>query len=110
MLRYFCFGFFWSGWSSQISSIVSPHELLKKLQLVQHEQRETPNDPPRPCPGLAPRFSGPTRGLIERPGPTLSTTALSENTEMQFPVSTADTVNIPVWFSSVPIREGAKES
>lgn len=86
----------WSGWPAQIPSVVSPHELLQKLQLVQHEQRETPSDPLRPSPGLAPRFSGPTQGLAERPTPDRSTTAPSEKPERQIPVSSANTVDIPL--------------
>ncbi|KAJ4930643.1 hypothetical protein JOQ06_024952 [Pogonophryne albipinna] len=35
-------------------------EFDKKLQLVQQEQAS--HDPPRPSPGLAPRFLGPTQG------------------------------------------------
>lgn len=48
------------GLSSQMAGVVSPHELLQKLQLVQQEQAS--HDPPRPSPGLAPRFLGPTQG------------------------------------------------
>lgn len=86
----------WSGWPAQIPGVVSPHELLQKLQLVQHEQRETPSDPLRPSPGLAPRFSGPTQGLAERPTPDRSTTAPSEMSERRIPVSSANTVDIPL--------------
>ncbi|KAM6896363.1 mRNA-decapping enzyme 1B [Lycodopsis pacificus] len=50
------------GLSSQMSGVVSPHELLQKLQLVQQEQSLASHDPPRLCPGLAPRFLGPTQG------------------------------------------------
>ncbi|CAF97221.1 unnamed protein product, partial [Tetraodon nigroviridis] len=66
------------GWSSQIPSVVSPHELLRKLQLVQNEQRIATNEPPRPCPGLAPRFLGPTQAPAEGPAPDLSTTAIKK--------------------------------
>ncbi|KAK9525696.1 hypothetical protein VZT92_016380 [Zoarces viviparus] len=50
------------GLSSQMSGVVSPNELLQKLQLVQQEQSLASHDPPRLCPGLAPRFLGPTQG------------------------------------------------
>lgn len=50
------------GLSSQMPGVVSPHELLQKLQLVQQEQSLASHDPPRLCPGLAPRFLGPTQG------------------------------------------------
>ncbi|XP_026218635.1 mRNA-decapping enzyme 1B [Anabas testudineus] len=48
------------GLSSQMPGVVSPHELLQKLQLVQQEQSLASQDSPRLCPGLAPRFLGPT--------------------------------------------------
>ncbi|KAM6961628.1 mRNA-decapping enzyme 1B [Tautogolabrus adspersus] len=48
--------------SSQMSGVVSPHELLQKLQLVQQEQSLASHDPPRLGPGLAPRFLGPSQG------------------------------------------------
>lgn len=86
--------FVWSGWSSQIPSVVSPHELLRKLQLVQNEQRIATNEPPRPCPGLAPRFLGPTQAPAEGPAPDLSTTAIKK-AAVQIPVSTANILNIP---------------
>lgn len=89
---FFCFLFGWVGWSSQMPGVVSPHELLQKLQLVQHEQRETPNDPPRPCPGLAPRFLGPTQGLAEFPAPILSTTA---NEKASVPIQVSSVNNVP---------------
>lgn len=88
-----------SGWSSQMPGVVSPHELLQKLQLVQHEQREAPNDPPRPCPGLAPRFLGPTQGLAEFPAPILSTKTANEKAAVPIPVSSVN--NVPFWFFSV---------
>ncbi|XP_011611684.1 mRNA-decapping enzyme 1B isoform X1 [Takifugu rubripes] len=74
------------GWPAQIPGVVSPHELLQKLRLVQHEQRESPSDPLRPSPGLAPRFAGPTQGLAERPTPDRSTTAPREKPERQIPM------------------------
>ncbi|KAM7378240.1 hypothetical protein PAMA_013231 [Pampus argenteus] len=49
------------GLSSQMPGVVSPHELLQKLQLVQQEQTLASHDPPRLCPVLAPRFLGPTQ-------------------------------------------------
>lgn len=90
--------FVWSGWSSQMPGVVSPHELLRKLQLVQHEQRETTNDPPRPCPGLAPRFLGPTQALAECSAPDLSMTTAIKKAAVQIPVSNVNTVNIPFGF------------
>lgn len=100
----------WSGWSSHMPGVVSPHELLWKLQLVQHEQRETTNDPPRPCPGLAPRFLGPTQALAECPAPELSTTPAIKKAAMQIPVSAVNTVNIPFWFFRVLFCEDRGET
>uniref|UniRef100_A0AAQ5XDM8 5'-(N(7)-methylguanosine 5'-triphospho)-[mRNA] hydrolase n=1 Tax=Amphiprion ocellaris TaxID=80972 RepID=A0AAQ5XDM8_AMPOC len=60
-----------TGLPSQMPGVVSPHELLQKLQLVQQEQSLASNDPPRPCPSLAPRFLGPTQS--EGAGQTLGT-------------------------------------
>ncbi|KAM9705405.1 mRNA-decapping enzyme 1B [Menidia menidia] len=53
------------GLSAQMQGVVSPHELLQKLQLVQQEQCLTSHEPPRPHPGLAPRFLGPTQNQEE---------------------------------------------
>ncbi|KAM4711927.1 LOW QUALITY PROTEIN: mRNA-decapping enzyme 1B [Anableps anableps] len=52
-----------TGLSSQMQGVVSPHELLQKLQLVQQEQSLTSHEHPRhhPHPGLAPRFLGPSQ-------------------------------------------------
>ncbi|KAM6895762.1 mRNA-decapping enzyme 1B [Xenentodon cancila] len=50
-----------AGLPSQLQSVVSPHELLQKLRLVQQEQSLTSHDPPRHYPGLAPRFLRPTQ-------------------------------------------------
>uniref|UniRef100_A0A3B4X4R7 5'-(N(7)-methylguanosine 5'-triphospho)-[mRNA] hydrolase n=1 Tax=Seriola lalandi dorsalis TaxID=1841481 RepID=A0A3B4X4R7_SERLL len=44
---------FLSGLSSHMPGVVSPHELLQKLQLVQQEQSLASSDPPRLCPGLS---------------------------------------------------------
>uniref|UniRef100_A0A8C7XVH0 5'-(N(7)-methylguanosine 5'-triphospho)-[mRNA] hydrolase n=1 Tax=Oryzias sinensis TaxID=183150 RepID=A0A8C7XVH0_9TELE len=52
-----------TGLPSQLQGVVSPHELLQKLQLVQQEQSLTSLDLPRPHPGLAPRFLGPNQNL-----------------------------------------------
>ncbi|KAM9846057.1 mRNA-decapping enzyme 1B-like [Aulostomus maculatus] len=49
------------GVSSQLPGVVSPHELLHRLQLVQQEQSLASHDPPRLNPVLAPRFLGPTQ-------------------------------------------------
>lgn len=110
MLRKQVFFFVWSGCSSQIPGVLSPHELLRKLQLVQHEQRETSSDPPRPCPGLAPRFLGPTQALAECPAPDLSTTTAIKKAAMQIPVSTVNTLNIPFAFFRVLFCEDRGET
>lgn len=74
--------------------VVSPHELLRKLQLVQQEQRGTTNDPPRACPGLAPRFLDPTQALAECPALDLSATAIKK-AAVQIPVSTVNAFSVP---------------
>uniref|UniRef100_A0A8C6UMK4 Decapping mRNA 1B n=1 Tax=Neogobius melanostomus TaxID=47308 RepID=A0A8C6UMK4_9GOBI len=45
----------------QIPGVVSPHELLQKLQIVQQQQQQglTPGDSPQLGPALAPRFMPP---------------------------------------------------
>lgn len=74
------------GLSSQMPGVVSPHELLQKLQLVQQEQSLASHDPPRLGPGLAPRFQGPAQG--EGGGPVSNPTAATagQKAALQFQV------------------------
>ncbi|KAM3859012.1 mRNA-decapping enzyme 1B-like [Diretmus argenteus] len=71
-----------TGVSSQMPGVVSPHELLQKLQLVQQEQGLVSHDPPRLGPGLATRFLGaaPTQGSNQ------STATTGHKGTMQFQV------------------------
>uniref|UniRef100_A0AAZ1XVS7 5'-(N(7)-methylguanosine 5'-triphospho)-[mRNA] hydrolase n=1 Tax=Oreochromis aureus TaxID=47969 RepID=A0AAZ1XVS7_OREAU len=74
---------------SHVPGMVSPHELLQKLQLVQQEQSLASSEPPRICPGLAPRFLGPaqnqgacvTLGTI--PNPTAATAGQKAALQLQ---------------------------
>lgn len=79
-----------TGLHSQMPGVVSPHELLQKLQLVQQEQSLASNDPPRPCPSLAPRFLGPTQsqGAGQTLGavPNTTTTTAGQKAALQFQV------------------------
>lgn len=61
--------------------VVSPEELLQKLQLIQQEQSLASHDPPRLCPGLAPRFLGPTQATA------------GQKAALQFQVSTVMSVS-----------------
>ncbi|XP_032360686.1 mRNA-decapping enzyme 1B isoform X2 [Etheostoma spectabile] len=76
--------------SSQMSGVVSPHELLQKLQLVQQEQSLASHDPPRLCPGLAPRFLGPTQGQgagsVVGPVPNQTTGTAGQKAALQFQI------------------------
>ncbi|KAF1372358.1 hypothetical protein PFLUV_G00264440 [Perca fluviatilis] len=76
--------------SSQMSGVVSPHELLQKLQLVQQEQSLASHDPPRLCPGLAPRFLGPTQGQgadsVVSPVPNQTTGTAGQKAALQFQI------------------------
>ncbi|XP_068443168.1 mRNA-decapping enzyme 1B [Clinocottus analis] len=78
------------GLPSQMSGVVSPHELLQKLQLVQQEQSLTSHDSPRLCPGLAPRFLGPTQsqdaGSVVGPVSNQTTATAGQKAAMQFQV------------------------
>lgn len=69
--------------------VVSPHELLQKLQLVQQEQSLSSHDPPRLCPVLAPRFLGPTQsqGAGSTLGPVSNQTTAGQKAALQFQVS-----------------------
>lgn len=75
--------------------VVSPSELLQKLQLVQQEQSLVSHDPPRPCPALAPRFLGPSQsqggGLNLGPVSNQTTAAAGDKAALQFQVSIANT-------------------
>lgn len=66
--------------------VVSPHELLQKLQLVQQEQSLASHDPPRLCPGLAPRFLGPTQGQGAGSVPNPTTATAGQKAALQFQV------------------------
>ncbi|XP_072311307.1 mRNA-decapping enzyme 1B [Eucyclogobius newberryi] len=57
-----------TGFSAQIPRVVSPHELLQKLQIVQQEQGKSPSDPPQTVPALAPRFTSPSQTDARDPG------------------------------------------
>ncbi|KAM3587315.1 uncharacterized protein V6R79_001709 [Siganus canaliculatus] len=70
------------GVSSQMPGVVSPHELLQKLQLVQQEQILASHDAPRPSPGLAPRFLGSIQGPGAGPVPTTA----AQKAALQFQV------------------------
>ncbi|TMS02566.1 Voltage-dependent calcium channel subunit alpha-2/delta-4 [Larimichthys crocea] len=72
--------------TSQMPGVVSPHELLQKLQLVQQEQSLTSHDSPRLCPGLAPRFLGPTQGQAAVSAPNQTATTAGQKAAMQFQV------------------------
>lgn len=69
--------------------MVSPHELLQKLQLVQQEQSLASSEPPRICPGLAPRFLGPAQNqgacviLGTIPNPTVATVGQKAALQLQ---------------------------
>ncbi|XP_054910842.1 mRNA-decapping enzyme 1B [Poeciliopsis prolifica] len=81
-----------TGLSSQMQGVVSPHELLQKLQLVQQEQSLTSHEHPRlhPHPGLAPRFLGPgasqSQGSSLGTGPTRTSVAPDQKAELQFQI------------------------
>nr|XP_020455095.1 mRNA-decapping enzyme 1B [Monopterus albus] len=76
------------GLSSQMPGVLSPHELLQKLQLVQQEQNLASHDPPRLCPGLAPRFLGPTpsQGAGSVLSPNQTTANAGQKAALQFQV------------------------
>lgn len=68
--------------------VVSPHELLQKLQLVQQEQNLATHNPPRPNPGLAPRFLGPSQAQAPNSSPNMSTAATAgQKAALQFQVT-----------------------
>ena len=71
---------------------VAPHELLQKLQLVQQEQSLASHDPPRPGPGLAPRFLGPTQGHGLVPNQPAATAG--QKAALQFQVNTGELLDL----------------
>lgn len=75
-----------TGVSSQMPGVVSPHELLQKLQLVQQEQSLASHDTPRLCPGLAPRFLGPTQSEVTSSVPNQTPTTAGQKAALQFQV------------------------
>lgn len=83
------------GLSSNMQGVVSPHELLQKLQLVQQEQILASHDPPRLGPVLAPRFLGPSQnqdaGSIL--GPVSNQITAGQKAALQFQVSFVYTVS-----------------
>lgn len=74
-----------------MQGVVSPHELLHKLQLVQQEQNLTSHDPPRPYPGLAPRFLGLNQNQDAGPStdtvPPLTTASTGQKAAFQLQVN-----------------------
>ncbi|XP_030295512.1 mRNA-decapping enzyme 1B [Sparus aurata] len=74
------------GLSSQMQGVVSPHELLQKLQLVQQEQSLASHDPPRLLPTLAPRFLGPTPGQGGGSVPNATAATAGQKAALQFQV------------------------
>ncbi|XP_034019795.1 mRNA-decapping enzyme 1B [Thalassophryne amazonica] len=84
------------GPSSHMSGVVSPHELLHKLQLVQQKQSWTSHDPPRHCPALAPRFFSPvqSQGTLPDvgPGPNQTAVTTAQKSVLQFQVNSPQTI------------------
>ncbi|XP_047431009.1 mRNA-decapping enzyme 1B [Mugil cephalus] len=79
------------GLSSQMPGVVSPHELLQRLQLVQQEQQSlASHEQHRHGPGLAPRFLAPAENqgvgsaLGSVPSPTAATAG--QKAALQFQV------------------------
>lgn len=71
--------------------VVSPHELLQKLQLVQQEQNLATHNPPRPNPGLAPRFLGPSQAQTPNSPQNVSTAeAAAQKAALQFQVTVGE--------------------
>lgn len=79
-----------TGLSSQMQGVVSPHELLQKLQLVQQEQSWTSHEHPRPHPhpGLAPRFLGPSQSQSSSLGTFQTQTSVvpKQKSELQYQI------------------------
>ncbi|XP_029969460.1 LOW QUALITY PROTEIN: mRNA-decapping enzyme 1B [Salarias fasciatus] len=78
------------GLSSHMQGVVSPHELLQKLQLVQQEQSLASQEPPRFCPGLAPRFLGPSQNPGAAPAPNAATAG--QKAALQFQVTSPERI------------------
>ncbi|CAL1569038.1 unnamed protein product [Knipowitschia caucasica] len=57
-----------AGFPLQMPGVLSPHELLQKLQIVQQEQIQTLPDPPHTAPVPAPRFMGLPQSEAKDPG------------------------------------------
>ncbi|XP_051911474.1 LOW QUALITY PROTEIN: mRNA-decapping enzyme 1B [Hippocampus zosterae] len=55
------------GAPPHIPGVLSPHELVHKLQLVQQEQSQAPQEAPRLGPALAPRFQVPSSVAVAAP-------------------------------------------
>ncbi|KAK2858975.1 hypothetical protein Q5P01_003595 [Channa striata] len=105
------------GLSSHIPGVMSPHELLQKLQLVQQEQNLASQDPSPLCPGLAPRFLGPTQsqGAVSVAGPVPNQTAAtaSQKAAMQFQVISPQRIPatvVPAQLLSPTVFSQAKSS
>lgn len=78
-----------------MSGVVSPHELLQKLQLVQQEQSLATHNPPRPSPGLAPRFLGPSQAQAPGSSPNMSAAATTgQKAALQFQVTIGKRVKV----------------
>lgn len=81
-----------SGVPPHMPGVVSPHELLQKLQLVQQEQSLASSDPPRPGPGLAPQFLGAAQSQSAGPAPNQTVATAGQKAALQFQVSTINSV------------------
>ncbi|KAK7878684.1 hypothetical protein WMY93_030520 [Mugilogobius chulae] len=57
-----------TGFPVQMPGVVSPHELLQKLQIVQQEQNQASSDPPQSGPVLTPSFMGTSQTDPQDPG------------------------------------------
>lgn len=64
--------------------VVSPHELLQKLQLIQQEQSLSSCDPAQLGPGLAPRFLGPSQSEVSNTS--LNQATAGQKAALQFQV------------------------
>ncbi|XP_074553918.1 mRNA-decapping enzyme 1B [Halichoeres trimaculatus] len=84
---------------AQMPGVVSPHELLQKLQLVQQEQNLVSHNAPRLGPGLAPRFLAPTQsqgpGSIVAPIVNPSAATAGQNASSQFQECNLNSVTFP---------------
>lgn len=71
-----------TGFSAPMPGVVSPHELLQKLQIVQQQQSLASCDPPHLGPGLAPRFMGPSQNVVADTSPA----TVAQKAALQFQV------------------------